>query len=64
MKITNIDPIVNMVLNPLTHEEAAVAGFRVMLKEAARHGGIESMLSRSQTLLSRIKQLDSEVVAC
>lgn len=63
MKITNIDPIVNMVLNPLTHEEAAVAGFRVMLKEAARHGGIESMLSRSQALLSRIKQLDNEVVA-
>lgn len=61
MKITNIDPIVNMVLNPLTPEEAAVAGFRVMHREAARYGGLENMLSRSQALLSKITRLDNEI---
>lgn len=61
MKIANIDPIVNMVLNPLTPEEAAVAGFRVMHQEAARYGGLENMLSRSQALLSKIARLDNEI---
>lgn len=63
MKIINIDPIVNMVLNPLTHEDAAVAGFRVMHQHATEYGGIENMLSRSQTLLSRIARLDKQVAA-
>lgn len=63
MKITNIDPIVNMVLNPLTPEEAAVAGFRVMYREAARYGGLENMLSRSKDLLQRIEQLNKEIEA-
>lgn len=63
MKLTNIDPIVNMVLNPLTPEEAAVAGFRVMHQQAAHYGGLEHMLSRSQTLLKRNARLSTEVAA-
>jgi hypothetical protein len=62
MKITDIDPIVNMVLNPATHEDAAVAGFRIMHQQAARYGGLENMLSRSRTLLDRITRLDREIV--
>ncbi|KQM20162.1 hypothetical protein [Novosphingobium sp. Leaf2] len=61
MKIINIDPIVNMVLNPLTHEDAAVAGFRVMHHEAAQYGGLENMLSRSKSLLSTIARLNTEI---
>jgi len=63
MKITNIDPIVNMVLNPTTHEDAAVAGFRIMHQQAAQYGGLENMLSRSKALLDRITRLDREIVA-
>lgn len=63
MKIINIDPIVNMVLNPTTHEDAAVAGFRVMHQQAAQYGGLENMLSRSKALLDRITRLDREIVA-
>jgi hypothetical protein len=61
MNAINIDPIVNMVLNPSTHEDAAVAGFRVMHRNAAIIGGLENMLSRSNDLLRIIAKRDKEI---
>lgn len=61
MNAIDIDPIVNMVLNPSTHEDAAVAGFRIMHRNAAIIGGLENMLSRSKDLLDVIAKRDKEI---
>ncbi len=61
MNAINIDPIVNMVLNPSTHEDAAVAGFRIMHRNAALIGGLENLLSPSKDLLRIIAMRDKEI---
>ncbi len=61
MNAINIEPIVNMVLNPSTHEDAAVAGFRIMHRNAAIIGGLENSLSRSKDLLRIIAERDKEI---
>lgn len=63
MNAINIDPIVNMVLNPSTHEDAAVAGFRIMHRNAAMIGGLENMLSRSNDLHRIIVKRDKEIAS-
>jgi hypothetical protein len=63
MNAINIDPIVNMVLSPATHEDAAVAGFRIMHQNAASFGGLENMLSRSKDLLRLIAKRDKEIAS-
>ncbi len=63
MNAINIDPIVNMVLSPTTHEDAAVAGFRIMHQNAASFGGLENMLSRSKDLLRLIAKRDKEIAS-
>lgn len=63
MNAINIDPIVNMVLNPSTHEDAAVAGFRIMHRNAAMIGGLENMLSRSNDLHRIIVRRDKEIAS-
>lgn len=63
MNAINIDPIVNMVLSPNTHEDAAVAGFRIMHQNAVRLGGLGNMLSRSKDLLRQIAKRDEEIAS-
>jgi hypothetical protein len=63
MNAIDIAPIVNMVLSPTTHEDAAVAGFRIMHRNAAISGGLENMLSRSKDLLRQIAKRDKEIAS-
>jgi len=59
--IKNVNELVNTVVSPLTKEDEAVAGFRVLHQNATRHGGLGNMLGRSHDLLSVIAERDEQI---
>lgn len=59
--IKNLNELVNVVISPLTKEDEAVAGFRVLHQNATRHGGLGNMLGRSHDLLSALAERDQQI---
>lgn len=59
--INNLNELVNVVISPLTKEDEAVAGFRLLHQNATRHGGLGNMLGRSHDLLSALVERDQQI---
>ncbi|WP_242098815.1 hypothetical protein [Sphingomonas sp. CROZ-RG-20F-R02-07] len=59
--IKNLNELVSIVISPLTKEDDAVAGFRVLHQNAAQHGGLGNMLGRSHDLLSVLAERDQRI---